>query len=225
MACAKYRIRIMKNGPYIVTGGAPLRETIITPEGEGYEFRPGRALPQAQSYALCRCGRSAKAPFCDGAHAFIGFDGTETASREPYYARAERIEGKTLDLLDDGRCAFARFCHRNDGTAWELVETACTQQARAEAIRAATECPSGRLTSVEKDGAEHELDCEPGIEIMQDPEREVSAFIFVKGGIPIEAGDGAEYEIRNRVALCRCGRSQDKPYCDATHVVIEYRDK
>ena len=60
---------------------------------------------------------------------------------------------------------------------------------------------------------------------MQDPEREVSAFIFVKGGIPIEAGDGAEYEIRNRVALCRCGRSQDKPYCDATHVVIEYRDK
>ncbi len=214
----------MKDGPYLVTGGAPLEETIITPRGEGYEYRPGRTLPQAESYALCRCGRTKKAPFCDGAHLFTGFEGRETASMKPYRVRAERIEGKTLDLLDDGRCAFARFCHRDSGSAWELVETACTQEARAETIRAASECPSGRLTALEKDGTEHELDCQPGIEIMQDPEREVSACIFVKGGIPIEAEDGTEYEIRNRAALCRCGRSCNKPYCDATHIVIEYRD-
>ena len=33
---SKVKIRIVKNGPYIVTGGVPLSEKIITPQGSGY---------------------------------------------------------------------------------------------------------------------------------------------------------------------------------------------
>lgn len=35
---------------------------------------------------------------------------------------------------------------------------------------------------------------------------------------------GKTYEIRNRVVVCRCGQSANKPYCDGTHAAIKWRD-
>ena len=48
--------------------------------------------------------------------------------------------------------------------------------------------------------------------------------IWVKGGIRIEGADGRSYEIRNRVTLCRCGQSSNKPFCDGTHVSMHFCD-
>jgi CDGSH-type Zn-finger protein len=42
--------------------------------------------------------------------------------------------------------------------------------------------------------------------------------LWIKGGIPIEDANGKLYPVRNRVTLCRCGRSVNKPFCDATHM-------
>ena len=201
------RIRIIKNGPYLVSGNIPLSEKIIVPRGAGYIYQEGRTLPQRATYSLCRCGKTKTPPFCDGAHVASHFDGTETACKNGYHVRAARIAGAGLDLLDDGRCAFARFCHRDSGDAWELAEDSASEFHHKEAIIAANECPAGRLTAVEKDGTIHEPDYSPAIEILQDPEERVSAGIFVKGSVPIESSDGSEYEIRNRVVLCRCGMS------------------
>lgn len=220
------RIKIRKNGPYEVTGNVTLSEKIIVPKRRGYEFRDGREYPQSEEYHLCRCGKSKNAPFCDGTHEKTGFVGTETASRVKYEDRAQMFEGPDLDLLDDRRCAFARFCHSEKGiTTWELIENSDRQEYRDNAIKTASECPSGRLTAVDKTGNAIEPDYEPSIEIIQDPEEEVSAGIFVKGNIPIEASDGQVYEIRSRVALCRCGKSRNKPFCDATHVLIKFSDE
>ena len=36
--------------------------------------------------------------------------------------------------------------------------------------------------------------------------------------------DGSTYELRNRYALCRCGASRNKPFCDAMHVSIGFSD-
>jgi CDGSH-type Zn-finger protein len=47
---------------------------------------------------------------------------------------------------------------------------------------------------------------------------------LVAGGIPTVAADGFEYEVRNRVTLCRCGASKNKPFCDGTHAAINFRD-
>lgn len=222
----KQKIKVTKDGPYIVFGNVPLYETIITPTGDGgYEFQDGRKLPQSEEYALCRCGKSKNAPFCDGTHKKAGFVGTETAENTKYEDRAELLEGFAIDLLDDNRCAFARFCHRNKGNAWELTENSYDQENKEEAIKAASDCPSGRLTSVDKKGKMIEPVYEPAIDIIQDPEEGVSGGIFVKGNIPIESSDGFEYEIRNRVVLCRCGESDNKPFCDATHVSIKFIDK
>jgi len=221
----KGRIRILENGPYMVTGNVRLVEMIITPKGMGYEYREGRKLPQAEKYMLCRCGRSKNAPFCDGMHARARFDGAETASRAPYVRRAKVLHGPGIDLLDDGRCAFARFCHRDDGDVWELTLRSGDPWCRDEAIRAACECPTGRLTARTKDGQLIEPEFTPTIEVLQDPERGVSGALFVKGGIEVEAADGQVYEVRNRMALCRCGMSRNKPFCDAAHVNTGFIDE
>ena len=221
----KYRIKITEDGPYIVSGNVPLAEKVIVPRGREYELQEGRQLPQSENYALCRCGKSKSAPFCDGTHLKSGFHGEETASQKEYRERADLIKGSGIDLLDDGRCAFARFCHRKNGNAWELTEHSAIEENRIEAIQAACDCPAGRLTAVDKDGTVHEPVHEPSIDIIQDSEKGVSAGIFVKGFIPIESADGTMYEPRNRVVLCRCGKSNDKPFCDATHVVVEYLDR
>ena len=51
-----------EDGPLLIRGDFVLR----TPDGEIIE--PGRA-----TVALCRCGKSAIKPFCDGTHKAIGF--------------------------------------------------------------------------------------------------------------------------------------------------------
>jgi CDGSH-type Zn-finger protein len=218
------KIKILKNGPYVVSGNVPLDEKIIVPKGREYEFEEGCKLPQSERYALCRCGRSKNAPFCDGGHEKAGFIGTETAPRDNYKDRAELIEGPGIDLLDDNRCAFARFCHRKGGNVWELVDNSDTEENIREAIRAASDCPTGRLTAVDRNGRAIEPEYAPSIDIIQDPQKKVSAGIFVKGNIPIESADGHAYEIRNRVTLCRCGKSRNKPFCDATHISVGFAD-
>lgn len=216
------RIKILKNGPYLVSGNVKLSEQIITPKEKGYVFKDGRQLPQAEKYSLCRCGKSKNPPFCDGAHIKADFNGTETASKKKYNERAELLEGPNLDLLDDHRCARARFCHTNEGDAWELTEHSDNPKYREVAIKAASECPTGRLVAVDKTGKTFEPEYEPSIEILQDPEKGASGGIFVKGNIPIESSEGEVYEVRNRITLCRCGESSNKPFCDATHIPIKF---
>ena len=220
------RIKILENGPYIVTGNIPLKEMIITPKGHHYEFVEGRKLPQSEEYHLCRCGRSSNAPFCDGSHVHSGFNGHETASKKPYLERLVDVQqGHTMQLADDGRCAFARFCHRDGGSIWELTDEDQRPVNHDEALKAAHDCVAGRLTMYDLEGNVLEETFEPEIIILQDPERHASAGIFVKGPIIIEGADGVEYEVRNRVALCRCGASQNKPFCDASHINVRYRDR
>lgn len=220
----KPRIRIIKDGPYAVTGNVPLKKKVIQPQGHTLVMEDGEAFPQQENYMLCRCGHSQNAPYCDGAHQHHHFRGAETASRAKFTDRAELQRGPALDLLDDNRCAFARFCHKEGGSVWELIDASDDPQLHQQAIDAASDCPAGRLVALYKNGAMIEPDYEPAIAILEDPQKGVSAGLFVMGGIPMEAADGTEYEVRNRMALCRCGHSRNKPFCDAMHVPADFDD-
>ncbi|MEO7038615.1 MAG: CDGSH iron-sulfur domain-containing protein, partial [Candidatus Elarobacter sp.] len=44
------------------------------------------------------------------------------------------------------------------------------------------------------------------------------------GGILVESQDGTPYEVRNRQTLCRCGQSQNQPFCDGKHAEIAFND-
>lgn len=218
------RIQITENGPYLVSGNVHLEEKIIVYGKDGNEYKEGRSFPQAEHYALCRCGHSKNMPFCDGEHSASCFDGTETASREPLQSRAEVTEGPEIVLEDvEELCAFARFCHFKHSSAWSLTED---RDAKEDAIKAAIDCPAGRLVIRDKKtGEPFEPEYRPSIVLIQDPSRNCTGPIWVRGGIPIESCDGTVYEVRNRVTLCRCGASQNKPFCDATHVSCEFSDE
>jgi CDGSH-type Zn-finger protein len=215
------RIRVTKDGPYLVRGGVPLLRRSIgcDADGEAVEWLDGDPYPAKDSYALCRCGASGGKPYCDGSHLDVGFDGTEVASRDPFVERAMVIEGPTLTLTDvKDCCAEARFCDARGGL-WNRVLDAETTQECAQVVDQTNLCPSGRYAVWDPEtGDAIEPDFEPAIVVVEDPQLGVGGPLWVRGGIPVESADGYTYEIRNRVALCRCGASTNKPLCDGTHI-------
>ncbi|NNC80429.1 MAG: iron-binding protein [Acidimicrobiales bacterium] len=207
------QVTVKENGPYLVSGSVPLRvkEPIMSEHGEPLTWQTGDALETRATYALCRCGDSAKKPFCDGAHAAEGFDGTETAPTESYEERRKSYPGTGIEVFDDrATCVHAGFCGNQVSNVWKMAGDTDDTQIRAQVMAMVEKCPSGALT-FEVDGAavEPSLPAEVGI-IPDGP-------IWITGGIPIERADGAPVEVRNRVNLCRCGHSANKPFCDGAH--------
>jgi CDGSH-type Zn-finger protein len=214
------KIEVAKNGPYLVSGGLPLSEQHIVTNagGESLDYREGKKHPAPAQYALCRCGHSGNKPFCDGTHAKVNFDGTETASRKPYLDQTETIDGPTVRLTDaESLCAFARFCDPK-GRIWNLVEQTDDPETRKIVEFEAAHCPAGRLVVWDKQtGKPVEPKFKPSLGLIEDTAKQVSGPIWVRGGIPVISADGKTYEIRNRMTLCRCGQSNNKPFCDGSH--------
>jgi CDGSH-type Zn-finger protein len=141
------RIKIIKDGPYRITGGLPLDEQIIVTDEAGHplELIDKKEYPLPETYILCRCGASKNKPFCDGIHREIDFDGSETASRKPYIEKAEIFEGPELKLTDAHEfCEHSRFCLRSGGIR-NLIQKSDDPEAQQTAIEEAMICPSGRL--------------------------------------------------------------------------------
>lgn len=221
------RIVVSKNGPYVVSGAVPIQIQTITPNKEGmsWDWIPGKSFPTEEEVHLCRCGKSKDKPFCDGSHETSGFDGTERAERKPYDEQAQTTRGPGLILQDaEELCAFARFCDPA-GKIWGLIEKTADPDARALAIREASHCPGGRLVvSDPKSGKKMEPALPPSIGIVEDLALKCSGPLWVRGGIPIVSADGQAYEVRNRVTLCRCGVSDNKPFCNGAHASLKFKD-
>lgn len=214
------KIKVLPNGPYRVSGNIPLNQLRYVDDGKGAST--GYVEMQKYSvqsvYHLCRCGGSHHKPFCDGTHAKNGFQGETTASHDTYDEMAVFYKGKVIDMMDAASlCAVARFCDTY-GTTWQQVEEGDSAETIEIVKQQCCDCPSGRLTAVTKDGKRIEPELPEGISILEDPAVSVHGPIWVKGGIPIEDEHGQIYPIRNRVTLCRCGLSDNKPFCDAKHM-------
>ena len=124
-----------------------------------------------------------------------------------------------------GLCAFARFCDPHE-QVWNLVQRSDDPRAAKLVEHEVGHCPSGRLVAkLRATGGAIEPRFEPSIGLVQDSAEGVSGPIWVRGGIPVTGADGRAYETRNRVALCRCGASRNKPFCDGAHASIHFRDR
>ena len=223
------KIIVSEDGPYIVSGAIPLSKQIIATDAQGgsESWEQGKVYGVEETYSLCRCGHSNTKPFCDASHLKHHFDGTETASREPYIEQAEAMDGPSVMLSDaQGLCAFARFCDTH-GQIWNQVRHTADPNRRAAFVEQAGLCPSGRLVAWDKKTGEAlEPKLPVSIGLIDDPAQGCSGPLWVRGGVQIESeAGGFKYEVRNRVTLCRCGKSQNKPFCDGTHAAVKFRDE
>ncbi len=220
MGTNKEKIKVLKDGPYKVSGNVPLDHLHFVADNNGNSigYKKTESFPEKEVYCLCRCGHTHDKPYCDGAHETIHFDGTETASHQEYKQMAETIEGKQLDLMDaEELCAGARFCDTK-GSTWNLIQRSELERAKDIAVQQCADCPSGRLTPVTKKGEIIEPNLPKEISILEDIAAETHGPLWVKGGITIEDANGNNYPERNRMTLCRCGKSSNKPFCDGNHL-------
>lgn len=225
---AKYHIDITANGPYLVYGHPTLRQEILVLNEEKipWEYVRGHQYStQNEPTALCRCGNSKNHPYCDGTHQTADWDPTLTADNIPLLENADLYEGKTVQLADNTTyCANARVCMAK-GTIWELIEKSDDPEARDLAVHENMYCPSGRLKLWDKEEkAFIEPPLKPELGLIEDPQKCCCGPLWVKGGITVNGPDGTKYERRNRVTLCRCGASKNKPFCDGNHISVRFQD-
>jgi len=88
------------------------------------------------------------------------------------------------------------------------------ENASIEAIKTAIDrCPSGALGYVNNDIAK--------VKITESSKTEITITLngplHVKGDFSIINSNGDQTEQKERVALCRCGQSANKPFCDGSH--------
>jgi CDGSH-type Zn-finger protein len=219
------KIIVSKDGPYLVSGNVPLEKEISVCDGDGIpiKWKKGEKIPCGKNCALCRCGHSGNKPFCDGSHVKVKFNGTETAANKRFLEQCQEIVGPDLILKDaPAFCSVARFCHRG-GDIWDNVQKSDVKSKKIT-IADACDCPSGRLVIYDKKtGKEIEPKFEQSISLTEDGGNKVGGPLWVKGKIPIESEKGTKYEIRNRVTLCRCGKSNNKPFCDGSHARMGWK--
>jgi hypothetical protein len=82
----------------------------------------------------------------------------------------------------------------------------------------------GLLCAIKENRQVFEPKVDPSIGLVEDPAQKYSGPIWARRGIRVEAADGTSYEVRNRVTLCRCGASKNKPYCDGQHAAVGFND-
>lgn len=216
-------IQVRPSGPYVVSGDLPLLRTAIveTEHGEPVDWNEGPSFTTPEGeYRLCRCGASSTRPFCDDACDSLAWDGTEVADRGPTSDRRGSFPGADIELTDDlSLCSKAGFCTNLVTNVWDLVEEADDPDAREELVSMVQRCPSGRLVlnaPTAGSALEPELPASIGVQ--------PSGPFWVRGGVPVVSADGHRWEVRNRVTLCRCGQSRNKPFCDGSHKVVGFRD-
>jgi CDGSH-type Zn-finger protein/truncated hemoglobin YjbI len=211
-------ITVAIDGPYLVTNAERLRSWL----GEPLSARP--------QLALCRCGQSAIKPFCDGSHVAAGFSGEKDPRRVP--DRRDTYPGQQLTVFDNrGICQHAGYCTDRLPSVFHSGGEPFVTAAggRLDDIVAATRaCPSGAL-SFAIDAVEERATVdwhgtrEPAIEVSKDgPYR-------ITGGLPLAEADGtdvarAQGSSREHYALCRCGHSQNKPFCSGMHWYVGFAD-
>jgi CDGSH-type Zn-finger protein/truncated hemoglobin YjbI len=211
-------IKVAENGPYLATN-VPAVMTYL-----------GERLTVPPQLALCRCGLSAMKPFCDGTHAGSGFSGDKDPKRVP--DRRDTYPGQQVTVFDNrGICQHSGFCTDRLPTVFRTDAEPFVAPSGGrldEIIRAVRDCPSGALSlALGKEEARPLVDWDTeraaAIEVSLDGPYRVTGAIPLAdaagGDVARAAGSSREHD-----ALCRCGHSQNKPFCSGMHWYAGFRD-
>jgi CDGSH-type Zn-finger protein/uncharacterized Fe-S cluster protein YjdI len=125
--------------------------------------------------------------------------------------------------FDSRRCIHAAECvgglpqvFNPDARPWIQPDKAAAERIIAVVAR----CPSGALSVRRDNGA----DCLP-VPAANEARIVADGPIYITGDIEVCDADGKLLSKETRVALCRCGASQNKPFCDNSHRGIGFCDE
>ncbi len=131
--------------------------------------------------------------------------------------------GSKIDVTWDGRlCIHIAECGRSKGDLFVGGRKPWCQPDLAqveEVVDVIERCPSGSLTYAVKDGSIEERPSEKNTVLVS-----YNGPYFVRGELDIENAPKGMTGIKFRAALCRCGRSKNKPFCDNSHEKIKFQD-
>jgi CDGSH-type Zn-finger protein len=226
-AGARGRVTVRRDGPYLLStspDGTPEMTTWL-----GEQLTSGSLPPVV---ALCRCGRSADKPFCDGTHAVTGFSGAKHDDRVP--DRQDDYPARDFHVRDNrGLCAHSGRCTDAAPTAFRTGQEPFVAPAGARAdelLRAVKACPSGALGAAIGGVRRPELvDTQrpAAIEVSKDGPYRLTGSIDV---VEESAGGTVAPVVRpadaspEHCSLCRCGQSANKPFCSGAHWYADFHD-
>jgi len=134
-----------------------------------------------------------------------------------------RYPGQGVDVTWDKRlCIHVGECGRAQGDLFVAGREPWCQPnvtTAAEVAEVCERCPSGALVYQVKDGS-----------IAERPASRNTLHVtchgplFVRGDLAIEGAPADMQGTRFRAALCRCGQSKNKPFCDNSHEAAEFKD-
>jgi CDGSH-type Zn-finger protein/uncharacterized Fe-S cluster protein YjdI len=131
-------------------------------------------------------------------------------------------EGRDIVVrFEPKRCIHAEECIHGlpdvfdrHGRPWIEPEKGSADEISEVVLR----CPTGALRFERRDGgsAEQALSNNVGRVMTDGP-------VYLEGDLELQLPDGSVLK-ETRVALCRCGASQNKPFCDNSHIEAGFED-
>ncbi|MBI1297588.1 hypothetical protein GC175_21835 [bacterium] len=118
------------------------------------------------------------------------------------------------------RCIHAAECVRGLPTVFDTEQSPWIQPANAEAdaiVAVVLRCPTGALHFTRKDGGEAEA-----IPAVNQITVTADGPLYVRGDVHVALEHGALHD--TRMALCRCGQSANRPFCDNSHRAAGFTD-
>jgi CDGSH-type Zn-finger protein len=171
---------------------------------------------------LCRCGASENKPFCDGSHRDVKFKGDKDPKRRE--DKVIEFKGKEITIYDNrGVCSADGACVRESPKVFQKDKKPMwifpDEDDVKRTIATIEKCPSGALSYSIGDGPRiQDLDREPAIKIAKDGPLEFAGYIEIYDEMD------SKPESKEHYALCRCGQSKNKPFCDNTHKKYGFKD-
>jgi CDGSH-type Zn-finger protein len=156
----------------------------------------------------------------------VGFDGHESADVRPYAELQHVHDGIGISAQRVGElCIHAAFCILRTRPIAEMLADTGDSDVRGDVMGRIDHCPSGSYSyALSRGGESIEVDLPEAISVLEEENDQASA-LWVTGRIPVLRADRGPLETRNRMTLCRCGHSANKPLCDGTHRTIRFRDE
>jgi len=136
----------------------------------------------------------------------------------------EYSNGEVTVIWEPGKCIHSGICvkglpsvFRPSEKPWIKIESGSS----SSIVSQVKQCPSGALSffygEKKEENPTDTSETEPKFKIRP------NGPLMVYGNIEVEFNDGRIEKKQKNTAFCRCGSSQNKPYCDGSHKKINFQ--